>query len=108
MPKQRVLKNRNGEQQPQQQEQHVGKGQQQSMLTNGLQQQPPRKMTITVKKGGQPKEYHYQTTVNSFEELDKFRFQVFNSKIINNMKNAKFFPRIIAIFLLLSTDYLLL
>jgi hypothetical protein len=79
MPKQRVVKNRNGEQeQPQQQEQHMGQGKQHSMPSNELklQQQPPRKMTITVKKGGQPREYHYRTTVNSFEELDKFRFEV--------------------------------
>jgi hypothetical protein len=85
MPKQRVLKSRNEEKvQPQQQEQHVGKGQQQQATsTNELQQQPPRKMTIIVKKGGQPREYLYQTTVNSFEELDKFRFQV--NKITNNL-----------------------
>jgi hypothetical protein len=76
MPKQRVLKNRNEEQErPQQQEQHVGKGQQQLQSTNKLQQQPPRKITQNVKKGP-PKEYRYQTTVKSFEELDKFRIQV--------------------------------
>jgi hypothetical protein len=78
MPKQRWLKNRKEEEeQPQQQEQHVGKGQQQSMPTNelNLQQQPPRKITQTFKKGP-PKEYRYLTTVKSSEELDEFRFQV--------------------------------
>jgi hypothetical protein len=87
MPKQRVLKSRNEEKvEPQQQKQQVGKGQQQQATSTNelrLPQQPPRKMTITVKKGGQPREYLYQTTVNSFEELDKFRFQV--NKITNNL-----------------------
>jgi hypothetical protein len=77
MPKQSVLKNQNVEQeQPQQQEeQYVGKGQQQSMPSNKLQQQPPMKITQTFKKGP-PKEYRYLTTVKSSEELDEFRFQV--------------------------------
>jgi hypothetical protein len=78
MPKQRVLKNRTDDKaKPQQQKQHLEKEQQQLRSTNELklQQQPPRKITQTVKKGP-PKEYRYLTTVKSSEELDKFRFQV--------------------------------
>jgi hypothetical protein len=79
MPKQRVPKNQNGDEQEklQQQKQHVRKVQQQSTSTNELQlQQPPRKITHTAKKGGQPREYRYLTTVKSSEELDNVRFQV--------------------------------
>jgi hypothetical protein len=80
MPKRKVLKNRNDYEQEKPQ-QHVEEEQQQQQSTSTkelqLQQQPPRKMTLTViKKGGQPREYHYRTTVKSFEELDKFRFEV--------------------------------
>jgi hypothetical protein len=78
MPKRRVLKNRN-EEQEQQQEQHVEEEQQESQSTNEP-HQPQRKITQFV--NGQQKEYHYRTTVKSFEELDKFQFQVNAKKII--------------------------
>jgi hypothetical protein len=82
MPKRRVLKNRNEKQveQPHQQEQHVEEEEQQQSTTSTSNepQQPPRKISQFL--NGQQKEYHYLTTVNSCEELDKFRFKV-NAKI---------------------------
>jgi hypothetical protein len=78
MPKRRVLKNRNDEEQeqeqPQQQEQHLEEEQQQESPSTNELQQPPSKITQNV--NGQQKEYHYRTTVKSYEELDNFRFQV--------------------------------
>jgi hypothetical protein len=81
MPKRKVLKNRNEEQeQPQQQGQHAeGEQQQQSTSTND-EPQPPKKMIQFVKGQPKQKEYHYRTTVKSYEELDKFRFQVTQKK----------------------------
>jgi hypothetical protein len=43
-------------------------------------EQPPRKMTQTLCKG-QKRDYFYQKTVNSIEELDKYRFEVFKKQI---------------------------
>jgi hypothetical protein len=41
-------------------------------------EQPPRKMTRNI--GGQKREYHFLKTVNSMEELEKFRFEVIVQK----------------------------
>jgi hypothetical protein len=73
MPKRSVIKNRNDEQEQPQQKQRAEEEQQQSTTSND-EPQPPKKMTQFL--NGQQKEYHYRTSVKSYEELDKFRFQV--------------------------------
>jgi hypothetical protein len=49
--------------------------QQQVEEQSTIELQPPRKITPII--NGQQREYHYRTSVKSYEELDKFRFQVY-------------------------------
>jgi hypothetical protein len=45
------------------------------------QEQPPRKVTKNVRGGGgQKRDYYYLKSVNSVNELDKFRFKVIQKK----------------------------
>jgi hypothetical protein len=54
----------------------------QKTVTSNEVQQPPKRITPII--NGQQREYHCVTTVNSIEELDKFRFQVTEKKQLKN------------------------
>jgi hypothetical protein len=57
------------------------------------QKEPPRKVTKSI-QGGQLMEYNFLESVNSVEELNNFRFKVFNQK--KHKKLALFLYRIAA------------